>query len=73
MDALPFITEKGIESLEISTSLKMMLLNNKLDNLKELLKRPMVEWFEFRGFSQHLLQELMNFLKNENLLSFVTE
>jgi hypothetical protein len=46
---------------------------NRLGNLKELLASPMAEWFDFTGFNQHLLNELLNYLDRCALLPYVKE
>ena len=73
MVTLPPITGQNIDGLEMSQSLKMFFYVNRLKDLNELLQRPMSEWFALTGFSQHLLQDLMNFLDRHDLRSFVQE
>ena len=73
MVALPPITEEPIDGLEMSHSLKMFFYQNRLKALNELLRRPMSEWFSLTGFSQHLLQDLMGFLRQHSLQSFVMD
>ncbi len=67
------LLEEDIHQLDISRSLLLLLELNRLGNLKELLARPMAEWFDFTGFNQHLLNELLNYLDRCALLPFVKE
>lgn len=67
------ILDRDIHHLDISLSLTHMLELNHLGTLQELLERPMDEWFHFTGFSQHLLNELMNFLDRWRLLAYVKD
>jgi hypothetical protein len=67
------LLEEDIHQLDISRSLLLLLELNRLGNLKELLARPMEEWFNFTGFNQHLLNELLNYLDRSALLPYVKE
>jgi hypothetical protein len=67
------LLEEDVHHLEISRSLLLMFELNRFGSLKELLARPMVEWFGFTGFNQHLLNELLNYLDRYALLSYVKE
>ena len=64
---------KDVHDLGISLSLAHLFEINRLTCLKELLDSPMEEWFGFTGFNQHLLNELLNYLDNNMLLSLVKE
>jgi hypothetical protein len=67
------LLEEDIHQLDISRSLLLLLELNRLGNLKELLARPMAEWFDFAGFNQHLLNELLNYLDQCALLPYVKD
>jgi hypothetical protein len=67
------LLEEDIHRLELSRSLTHLFELNHLGNLKELLARPMEEWFGFTGFSQHLLNELLNYLDRCALLPYVKD
>lgn len=69
----PEILNQPIGQLGFSRSLVHMLELNRFDSLKKLLDCPMEEWFGFIGFSQHLLNELMNYLESNRLLPLVRE
>lgn len=74
MENIPLeILNRDIHHLDISLSLRQMLELNHLNTLKELLEQPMHEWFLFTGFSQHLLNELMNYLDQRTLLPYVKD
>jgi DNA-directed RNA polymerase alpha subunit len=67
------ILMRDIHQLNISQSLLHLLELNHLNNLQELINYPMEEWFGFTGFSQHLLNEIMNFLESNTLTSLVKD
>ena len=74
MENMPIeMLNQDIHRLEISRSLTQMLEQNQLGTLKALLDRPMHEWFSFTGFSQHLLNEIINYLDQWKLLPFVKD
>jgi hypothetical protein len=73
MTTLPAIAEQPVDELELSNSVKMFFHMNRLKALNELLQRPMEEWFRLAGFSQHLLQDLMRFLKQHALQTYVID
>lgn len=69
----PDILKQDIHELGISRSLVHFFELNRLNTLQELLNCPMEEWFSFTGFSQHLLNELMNYLEEKQLILLVSE
>jgi hypothetical protein len=62
---------RDIHNLDISRSLLHLFELNDLNNLQQLIDRPMEEWFDFTGFSQHLLNELINYLDRNTVLPLV--
>jgi hypothetical protein len=70
---LPEIVERDIHQLPISRSLTAMMQMNNLTTLKELLATPLNEWFEFNGFNQHNLNELMNYLEKSKLAGHIKD
>ena len=64
---------KNVHELELSRSLTHLFDSNRLGCLKDLLDCPMEEWFGFTGFSQHLLNEVNNFLEKNALQGMVRE
>jgi len=64
---------RDIHHLDISRSLLNLLEINHLNSLQQLIDCPMGEWFGFTGFSQHLLNELMNYLNSKTLLPLVKD
>lgn len=62
---------RDIHNLDISRSLLHLFELNDLNNLQQLIDRPMEEWFDFAGFSQHLLNELINYLDRNTVLPLV--
>jgi hypothetical protein len=70
---LPEILERDIDQLTISHSLRALMQMNNLGSLKELLDRPMEEWFELNGFSQHMLNELMNYLEKSKMVGYIKD
>ena len=67
------LLEKDIRELEFSSSLIHFFELNKLNTLKELMKCRMSEWFLLTGFSQHLLNEVINYLGKYNLIDKIVE
>ncbi len=70
---LPPITEQPVEGLEMNHSLKIFFGINRIKFLRDLLAQPVSEWFSLTGFSQHLLQDLMRFLGQNDLLPYVAD
>ncbi len=64
---------RDIHNLDKSRALLHLFELNNLNNMQQLIDRPMEEWFEFTGFSQHLLNELINFLDRNAVLSLVRD
>ena len=64
---------KSIHDLTPSRTVVYFFELNSLNNLEDLLKQPMNAWFDFIGFSQHLLNELMNYLHSHSLSSMINE
>jgi hypothetical protein len=64
---------RDIHKHDISRSLLNMFELNNLFSLRQLIDRPMEEWFEFTGFSQHLLNELINYLDKNSVLPLVRD
>jgi hypothetical protein len=73
MIILPAITEQPVDELDLSNAVKMFFYQNHLKALHDLLRQPMSEWFSMLGFSQHLLQDLMRFLKQHALQTYVMD
>jgi hypothetical protein len=72
-EAPPQILMDDIHDLGLSRSLCSMLIINGCPTLKMLLAKPMAEWFDLSGFSQHCLNELMNFLEGNSLNSYIKD
>lgn len=70
---LPPITEQPVEGLEMNHSLKIFFVINRIKYLRDLLRNPMSEWFNMKGFSQHLLQDLLHFLSRHDLYTFIAD
>jgi hypothetical protein len=70
-NAISEILYRDIHQLDISRSLQNMFELNDIVRLQQLVDRPMEDWFAFIGFSQHLLNELINFLEGNRILSLI--
>ena len=69
---LPLL-QRHCRDLGLSHALVHWLEANHFMMLQDLIERPLHEWFGLPGFTQHGLNELLNFLEERVLLSLVRD
>ena len=67
------LLQTPIRDLGLSCSLVHWLESNRFTTLQDVVSRPMHEWFQWPGYTQHGLNELLNFLERRALLSLVKD